>query len=320
MSLIAKYRLPLLLLGMAVLGLVAGMLVPPIVTVYERKDSAKPAEESVHYRLKGIVRRIDREAGKAAIDHEEIPGFMDAMLMTFPVTPKKLLEDVEEGDSIEGSLKVVRKDGTVADYAIDELTVTSFAEPKTLKVDLSGGKAVEAKKPLEPGEPVPDFSMTTAAGKALKLSDLRGKVVVLTFIYTRCPLPDYCPMVDRKFHELAELLEPKPAFREGVRLLSVSFDPEHDTPEALARHASRLGAKPPLWTYAVASHDELAKVADRLGLVYGPMQKQIIHNLSVALIDGEGKLVRLDAGALGKAWDPKAAFKTIAQLMSGRSR
>ncbi len=125
---------------------------------------------------------------------------------------------------------------------------------------------------LEPGEPVPDFAMTTQDGKTLRLSDLRGKVVVLTFIYTRCPLPDFCPLMDGKFAELARTVAAVPGRAEQVRLLSVSFDPEHDTPEVLAKHAKLRGAKPPLWTFAVASHEELRKVAAPLGLTYGPRE------------------------------------------------
>ncbi len=117
---------------------------------------------------------------------------------------------------------------------------------------------------------VPDFTMTTQEGRTLALSELRGKVVVLTFIYTRCPLPDFCPLMDRKIKELAGKVDAMPGRAEQVRLLSVSFDPEHDTPEVLRKHAQVQGARPPLWTFAVASHDELAKVAGPLGLMYGP--------------------------------------------------
>ena len=93
----------------------------------------------------------------------------------------------------------------------------------------------------------------------MRLSDLRGKVVALTFIYTRCPLPDFCPLMDRKFAELADRIGAVAGRAEHVRLLSVSFDPEHDTPEVLRKHAENLGARPPLWRFAVASHEELGQ-------------------------------------------------------------
>ncbi len=108
--------------------------------------------------------------------------------------------------------------------------------------------------------------MTASDGSPLKLSDFRGKEVALTFIFTRCPLPEFCPRMDRKFAELADRIGAVSNRAEKIRLLSVSFDPEHDPPEFLAAHAKNRGAKRPLWTFAVALHAELNRVA-ALGLV-----------------------------------------------------
>ncbi len=134
--------------------------------------------------------------------------------------------------------------------------------------------------------------MTTHEGKSIKLSDLRGNVVVLTFVYTRCPLPDFCPLMDRKFAELARRLEANPARARHVRLVSLSFDPDHDTPEILRKHALLRGVVPPLWTYAVATHQELQKIAAPLGLFYAPGAREIAHNLCTAVIDQQGRLAR----------------------------
>ncbi len=131
--------------------------------------------------------------------------------------------------------------------------------------------------------------MTSQDGKAVKLSDLRGNVVVLTFIYTRCPLPDFCPLMDRKFSELAQRIGAFPARARQIRLISLSFDPEHDTPDVLRKHAQIRGATPPLWSYAVASHDELAKIGVPLGLFYQPGDNEIAHNLCTAIIDPHGQ-------------------------------
>ena len=156
--------------------------------------------------------------------------------------------------------------------------------------------------------------MTTQEGEPLRLSDLRGEVVVLTFVYTRCPLPHYCPLMDRKFAELADRTARSAERAERVRLLSVSFDPEHDTPAVLAEHAARVGAEPPLWTYAVASHDELEKVAGPLGLLYGPTGREIRHSLSTALIAPDGTLARLERG---NGWEPAELDAAIRRLLAG---
>jgi protein SCO1/2 len=164
---------------------------------------------------------------------------------------------------------------------------------------------------LKPGEFVPDFTMTTQEGKPLKLSELRGKTVVLTFIYTRCPLPTFCPLMDRKFGQLAGMLEKSPRRSARTRLVSLSFDPEHDTPETLAGHAKLVGAKPPLWTFAVAEHPELQRVGPPLGLMYGPGESEILHSLSTAVIDPEGRLAWLDRG---NTWTPEEVFKVVGFL------
>jgi protein SCO1/2 len=139
---------------------------------------------------------------------------------------------------------------------------------------------------------------------------------VLTFIYTRCPLPDYCPAIDGKFRRLADRLSQVKGRAEGVRLLSVSFDPEHDTPEALRKHAALVGARPPLWTFAVASHEERRKVAERLGLMYGPMPNEIVHNLCTAVVAPDGTLARLEVGASGKSWEPDDLLRTVLERVA----
>jgi protein SCO1/2 len=147
----------------------------------------------------------------------------------------------------------------------------------------------------------------------LRLSDLRGKVVALTFIYTRCPLPDFCPAMDAKFADLARRLSVVPGRADRVRLLSVSFDPEHDTPTVLAAHAGRRGAAPPLWTFAVASHEELGRVAGPLGLTVAPGSREISHNLRTAVIGPDGRLVRLEAG---RGWDVPEVLRTVTDSIS----
>ncbi len=273
---------------------------------------APPGAARHTYTLKGIVRSVDPKAGVVAIAHEEIPGFMGAMTMDFTPKDRSNLAELAAGDEVEGPLEVVREGGAIKDYNLLRLEVTN-PTPRVLKVDPGTGKAALVPKPpiLIPGESVPDFAMTTQDGTTLRLADLRGKVVVLTFIYTRCPLPDYCPAIDGKFRRLADRLSAVKGRAEGVRLLSVSFDPEHDTPEALRKHAAVVGARPPLWTYAVASHEELRKVAERLGLVYGPMPNEIVHNLCTAVVAPDGTLARLEVGAAGKAWQPDDLLRTV---------
>jgi protein SCO1/2 len=197
--------------------------------------------------------------------------------------------------------------GQAKDYDLTGLNVTK----PSLEPAKDPAEALARPMVLEPGDEVPDFAMTTQDGQTVRLSELRGKVVALTFIYTRCPIPDFCPALDAKFADLASRLATVPARAERVRLLSISFDPDHDTPEVLRNHARMRGAKPPLWSFAVASHTELAKVAPGLGLSYGPDGTQVVHNRVTAVIDAAGKLARLE---INGSWTPADLFKTLAEL------
>jgi protein SCO1/2 len=281
-------------------------------------DAPKPAARAtVDYPLVGVVRELDTAKGRVTIHHEAIPGFMDAMTMPFQVKDHGLLEDVRVGDEVEGTLHVIKDKDEVSDYELTRLVVSKPAEPSPISLNVSRGKLEVGAvvKPLVPGEVVPDFTMTTQEGRSLKLSELRGKVVALTFIYTRCPLPDFCPRMDRKFAALGDLATAVPSRAEHIRLLSVSFDPEHDTPAILEKHARLQGARPPLWTFAVAQHLELNKVARQLGLTYGPMRGEIVHNLTVAVIGPDGRLVRLESGSPARAWEPAELLHTIVSVL-----
>jgi protein SCO1/2 len=274
------------------------------------------------YRLTGVVRRIEKDSGLVTIRHDKIPGVMGAMTMPFTINDRATLDELRVDDEVEGSLRIRSDSKGIEDYRLEELVVTRPAPAPPLTLSLSKGQAQLGPAPqvLKPGDQVPDFAMTTAAGQTLKLSDLRGKVVVLTFIYTRCPLPNFCPLMDRKFGELASRLAAFPDRAARVQLLSVSFDPEHDTPEVLRRHAQTIGATAPLWTFAVATHDELARVAAPLGLMYGPTRTEIVHNLSTAVIDPQGRLARLDTGQAAQHTSSAELLKTIYSLLASPVR
>jgi protein SCO1/2 len=262
---------------------------------------AKPAERA--YPLRGVVVAVEPSAARLTVRHEAIPGFMPAMTMPLAAADAAELGDVRPGDTITATLRV-GPDGS----RLDAITVTGIPpEPPpvpALAVPL-----------LRPGDPVPDALLTTQDGTPLALSDLRGRVVVLTFVYTRCPLPEFCPRQDAKFAELARKLALVPARAGRVRLLSVSFDPAHDTPEALRAHAAQRGAVPPLWTFAAADPVELARLGPPLGLSYSPDGSgEFVHTLSTAVIGPDGRLIRLERGG---DWGVDALFADVARAARG---
>ncbi|MDB5352444.1 MAG: hypothetical protein JWN86_3691 [Planctomycetota bacterium] len=273
------------------------------------KTAVTTADPIKKYPIVGIVRKVDPGAKTVTLRHEEIPGYMVAMTMPFHLEDKDALESLQVGDKISAILKVQGSHSELIQFE-----VTQAAEPQALTLDLSGSEAKLRPRvaKLEPGELVPDFTMTTQEGTPLKLSDLRGKVVIVTFIFTRCPRPEFCPKMDERFAELARMIASVPGRADKVRLLSVSFDPEHDTPEVLAKHAKLRGAKPPFWQFAVASHEELRKVVEPMGLTYGPMKDEIIHNLATSVIGPDGRLERRFGGS---DWTSEDVFKIVRKLL-----
>ncbi len=266
------------------------------------KTPKKPETVVTSYPLRGEVVRIDRTTGRVAIRHEEIPDFMPAMTMPFDLNGNEILEELQPGDRIEAVLRIGPQGST-----LDDVIITELAAPE------SDPAQTGLPPVLEVGATVPDFLMRTQDNETLRLSELHGRVVVLTFIYTRCPLPDYCPLLDRKFADLARRLRAVPAAADATSLLSISFDPQNDQPDVLARHAEMVDARPPLWRFAVADHEELRKVAPALGLSYGPGRNEIIHTLSTAVIDPSGRLAALYRG---NTWEVNDVFKKVRDVLA----
>ena len=274
--------------------------------------SAKPTEEWKRFPLVGVVREVDKSNGSLVVKHKAIPGFMESMTMRLPLKNAKELEDLASDDEIEAQLEVLYNGQEIRDYRLADVTLT-YTPPKSLQLNLATGKVSEKQPLLKVGEPVPDFEMTDQNGRKFRLSELKGKTVAFTFIYTRCPLPNFCPAMDRRFRELAELLKATPKRAENARLISISFDPERDTPDTLAKHARGQGATPPLWTFAAAPLSELQRVGASFGLIFEPSPSgpEIAHNLSTALVAPDGTLARLDVGTQPNSWTAADYLKAV---------
>ena len=267
--------------------------------------SPHSAAQQKTFTIRGKV--ISTDATHVTLDGEDVPGFMEAMTMAYKLKDPSVVSELHPGDRITAKVLADKDGDDYTNVRLDDIVVVAQAKPDYKPDKLYNGPT--------PGQAVPDFTMTTQEGKLVKLSDLRGSVVVLTFIYTRCPLPDFCPLMDRKFSELAQRIGAIPERARQIRLISLSFDPEHDKPEVLAKHAKIRGAAPPLWSFAVASHPELAKIAGPLGLFYDPRTNEIAHNLCTAIIDREGKLARLELGTARNKWENVDLLKTIYSLI-----
>jgi protein SCO1/2 len=255
------------------------------------------------YTLQGQILSVAPDRMEASIKHEEIKGFMSAMTMSYKVRDAKEFADVKPGDLITSTLVIVSNDAYLKDVKRVGEAPLETASASSAPAASSASSGFEL---LKPGEAVPNVTFTDQDGKTRDFASFRNSTVVLTFIYTRCPIPTFCPLMDRHFVAIQEQLKADPALAgTNVRLVSVSFDPITDTPAVLKQHAQTLGADPNRWTFLTGNRDDIDKFASRFGVsIVREMndQKDITHNLRTAIIDGNGALVK---AYTGNEWTPQ---------------
>ena len=184
------------------------------------------------YELRGQVLAVDPVRGELTIKHEDIKGFMPGMTMPFKVSQPSVMTGIVAGDLVRATLLVEDSRGYLT------------AVTRTGTAPLTEAPPRPYVEPLAPGTEVPDVTLVDDTGASRHLAEWRGRAIAVTFIYTRCPLPDFCPLMDRQFASTQELVSADDALRGRVQLLSVSFDPSYDTPPVLATHAKKVGADP----------------------------------------------------------------------------
>ena len=253
------------------------------------------APEPKQYELKGQVLGVKPEAREVLIKHEDILGFMPGMTMPFKVREAKLIEGLRPGDLVTATLVVADTEAYLS-----AVTKTGHAAPDVPAPPETASSGFEL---LKEGETVPEQLLIDQDGKPRPLSKMRGHRVALTFIYTRCPMPDFCPLMDRHFQAVQQEIKRNPALAD-VRLVSVSFDPQFDTPPVLKAHADRLGADPLIWTFVTGEREAITRFAARFGVSVEREERNpidITHNLRTAIIDAEGRLVTVRTG---NDWTP----------------
>ena len=228
------------------------------------------------HEVRGLVLRVDAASSTLTVSHEPIPGFMDAMVMPFTAARAAELADVRPGDRIQFRLSVAR-----AGTTIDRVKILS-AGPADAAARGDGPKAVAI------GDLVPEISLVNQDAVPVTSSSLRGRVVVVSFIYTRCPLPDYCPRVMTNLASLRDRFRAR--LGTDLVLLAVTFDPQHDTPARLKDFAARYGAESPGWQLLTGPREETTRAASLLGVEFYPEEGMITHTLQTCVIGRDGRL------------------------------
>jgi protein SCO1/2 len=244
------------------------------------------ASSSQRYPLAGRIVSIDQSKQQIIVSHSEVQGYMPAMVMPFHLKDVAQIARFGKSDEITATLIVSGGESWLEDLRITRKG--AGADPRDVEIN---------SLPHE-GDAVPDFALVNQSGKRISIKQYRGKALLITFIYTRCPLPDYCPLMSSNFAEIDRALQKDPALFAKTHLLSVSFDSSYDTPAVLRSYGGAYTEKFTderfeHWEFASGSAEEVKAITKFFGLRYEPKSDQIIHSLVTAIISPDGKVFKI---------------------------
>lgn len=254
------------------------------------------------YELRGQIVALDPARHEVTIKHEDIRGFMPGMTMPFKVKDGRLIEGRAPGDLVRATLIVENDQAYLSDLERTGHTALTEAPGNRLP------------SLLELGDEVPDARFVDQFGTSRRFSSWRGNTLLVTFMYTRCPVPTFCPLMDRHFATIQRAISDDSTLNGRVHLMSVTLDPAFDTPAVLAAHAARLGATETTWSLLTGSPEDVERFASRFGVSILKESKdgsEIVHNLRTAVIDANGRVVRVLGGS---DWTPAQVLSELRTL------
>jgi protein SCO1 len=292
---VAGSGLPLRLIAL----LSAGLLGVAGCSSSEKKPESTTAGRK-EFQVKGVIVAITEDRTEARIRHEEIPGYMAAMTMPFTVRPTNGLAGLKPRDIVTFKLVDTGDDGWIE-------AVTKVGEEPTQE-EKAGVRTVHATEELRVGDPVPDCVLTNQLGQTVNLTALKGRAVVITFIFTSCPFPTFCPRMSDNFEAVQNALLADPAAPKNWSLWSVTMDPETDTPSVLKSYGLRHKNDPDHWSLLTGSLRDITALGDRVGLTFWRVDNTINHNLRTVVVDAAG---RVQAIIPENKWTPEEVIAEI---------
>jgi protein SCO1/2 len=260
--------------------------------------------QAKHYDLSGKVVSVDKAKKEVTIAHEEIAGYMPAMTMPFPLKDEWAFDVLAPGNKVGAKLVV-----DTNSYWLESIVISAGANDTI--------SPPEERKEASVGQTAPDFKLVNQDGKNISFNQYRGKALLLTFIYTRCPIPEYCTLMSTNFNEINKTLQQNPALQARTHLLSITIDPAYDTPKVMrsygASHTGNYGQeKFERWEFVTGKPDEIKRVAEFFGLSYFEEKDQITHSLRTAIIAPDGKVYKVYPD---NQWKPSELIKDVQTLL-----
>jgi len=251
------------------------------------------------YDLKGKVLVVEPDKRLVTVSHEDIKGYMPAMTMPFTVPSESDLQILAPDDLITATLVIDGTHSCLGDLIITQQSANASAMPGT----------IQAKE----GDELPNYTLRNQDDREIRINNYRGKALLLTFIYTRCPVPDYCTLMSNNFAQIDRELGKDPELYEKTHLLSVSIDPAYDTPHVLrsygAAHTERYEKETfAHWEFASGKKEQVKEMADFFGLRYFPDQDQIVHGLRTVILNPDGRVAKIYSG---NDWKPEDALDEL---------
>jgi protein SCO1/2 len=265
--------------------------------------SSRPGEATEHYNTRGVVRGFSPDRSTIEIQHENIPGFMPSMTMPFVARDQKQIADLKIGDAISFCMTVTQKDFWIQNVKKIRREDVDVAEPKH-----TPSFSAERDARLKEGDPMPRFSLTDQNGEGISLDTFRGQPFVLTFVFTRCPMPNFCPRMSNNFEELQTAIKTGSATIAKTRLLSITLDPDYDTPKILSDYARFHHADRRIWAFATGDEKQVDALTRAFSVYRQTEGGTISHGLATTLINRDGKIEKIWRG---NAWTPAEVTEAI---------
>ncbi|AFL87678.1 uncharacterized protein SCO1/SenC/PrrC, involved in biogenesis of respiratory and photosynthetic systems [Terriglobus roseus DSM 18391] len=275
-----------------------------------RKPTETIAKTTREFKVKGKIVATDPAHSEITLDHEAIPGLMEAMTMPYKVARPEIVEELHPGDVIRARLLADQtSDGDYTNSKLDQIAVIGQAKP-----DFKPKSNYHAPNP---GDVMPDFALTDQDGKSIHTSQFKGKALLITFIYTRCPIDDFCPKMSRNFAAISKSLAADRALYDGTHMLSISFDPAFDKPSVLRAYGKTYTGAAGFahWQFAAPTAAALPDVEKYFNVGATPESDgSLTHSLSTVLIDPTGKVA---AWYPGSEWKPEEVVAKIRSMPRG---
>ena len=256
------------------------------------------------YETRGVVRGFSPDRSAIEIQHENIPGFMPSMTMPFVARNPKEVADLKTGEAISFRITVTQKDFWIDNVKKIRREEVNVAEPKQ-----TSSTSTQRDARLKEGDQMPPFSLTNQNGERISLDTFRGQAFVLTFVFTRCPVPNFCPRMSNNFEELQTSIKTGNDPMAKMRLLSVTLDPDYDTAKILSEYAAFHHADPKIWTFATGDEKEIDSLTSAFSIYRQTEGGTISHGLATALINGNGTVEKIWRG---NAWTPAQVAEAVA--------